>query len=180
MSFSRILLLLIFTVLLGGALGRADEFHSVKTAFSQGRMTRNDYLDRLFELRAKYIEGEFGKGDPVTDRKIAEIDKEMKGHPLDSGSNGKALSRLRVGIWQAARHTNLFRANHTWIMLPVVSGYDPQGIWKIEGNRYYESVQDYPPERLVGTIILLDSRYFVARTGNQLFYEKRLKEYHGE
>jgi hypothetical protein len=167
-------------MLLGGFAGRADELQNLEAAFSQGKLKRNDYLDHLFELRAKYVESEFGKGTPVTDRKIAEIDEEMKRHPLASDSNGEALSRLRVGIWQAARHTCLFRANHTWIMLPIVPGYDPQGRWKIESNKYYQSARDYTPEKPVNIIILLDSRYFVARNGKQLFYEKRLNEYHGE
>jgi hypothetical protein len=65
-------------------------------------------------------------------------------------------------------------------MLPIVAGYDPQGRWKINGNRYYESAQDYSSEKLEGIIILLDSRYFIMRIENQLFYEKRLKEYQGE
>ncbi len=137
-------------------------------------------MDRLFELRAEYVESEWGKGTPVTDRKIAEIDGQMKEHPLPPDSDGEALSRLRVGFWQAARRTCLFRSNHTWIMGPIVSGYDPHGLWRIERNRYYESAQDSPPETLEGIVILLDSRYFVGRTGNHLFYEKRLKEYHGE
>jgi hypothetical protein len=174
------LLLLGCTILLGESVVRADNLQNLETAFSQGKMARNDYLDRLFELRATYIESEYGKGNQVIDRKIVEIDEQMKRHPLAADSDGKALSNLRVGIWQAARHTSLFRVNHTWIMLPIVSGYDPQGLWKIEGNKYYESAQDDPPEKLMGIVILLDSRYFVARIGNQLFYEKRLKEYHGE
>ena len=166
-------LILLFLIMpLGGA--KADEIQNLTSKFSNGEMSRNDYLDRLFELRAEYVESEFGKGNTVTDRKIAEIDQEMKRHPLAANVNGKVLSRLRVGIWQASRHTSLFRADHTWVMLPIVSGYDPHGLWRVEGNRYYETAQDYSPEKLEGIVVLLDSRYFVMRIGNQLFYEKRL------
>jgi hypothetical protein len=53
---------LILSIFLSALVGKANELQTLEVIFSQGKISRNDYLDRLFELRAEVVESEFGKG----------------------------------------------------------------------------------------------------------------------
>ena len=151
----------------GQVLGKPDDLKSLKAAFSQAKLTRDAYLDQLVTLRYKDMSsGEY--------RDVSAIDEEVRKYPLLPKSDSKSLSRLRVGEWESPRHAYLYRSDYSWTMLPIEDDVT-HGLWKIEGNKYYDWVPVYSPLKPVYTIILLDAKYFVFTDGEHVEYDKRLK-----
>jgi hypothetical protein len=85
---------------------------------------RSDYITRLVRLREAGIR--------LRHFTWAEIDTEIMQHPAPGDSDAKALSSLFVGTWESPRHDYLYRADHTWTMLPDDPG-TTNGTWRIEG-----------------------------------------------
>ena len=175
MFFYKMLFLFLPMSLFGGALlVKADDLEDFRTAFLHTKISRETYMDQLVKLRYEYVWNGGHKGNSTIDEKISAINNEVKKHPLPPNSDGKSLSRLRVGEWESPRHDYLYRSNHTWTMLPIENDVT-HGLWKIDGNKYYDWVPVYSPLRPVYTIILLDANYFVFTDGEHVFYEKRPK-----
>jgi hypothetical protein len=150
----------------GQVLGTPDDLKSLKAIFSQGKLTREGYLDQLVTLRYKDVSsGEY--------KEVSAIDEEMEKHPLPPNSDSKLLSRLRVGEWESPHHSYLYRSDYSWTMLPIEDDVT-HGLWEIEGNKYYDWVPIYSPKRYNFIIILLDEHYFVFTDGKYFFCEKRV------
>ncbi|HEY3900603.1 MAG TPA: hypothetical protein VGM54_18490 [Chthoniobacter sp.] len=126
---------------------------------------RAHYITTLTRLRERFARS---NGD------WKDVDAEIMRHPAPADSDGKALTKLRVGTWTSPRHDYLCRKDGTWTMLPA----DPEtthGNWHIEGNQYEERaiVQGSAPETSKYTIILLSPKDCVFTDGTMVFYEVR-------
>jgi hypothetical protein len=131
-----------------------------------GEAARAAYIIRLIRLREKAAR--------VKSDAWQAIDAEIKRHPAPVDSDSAALSSLRVGEWESPRHEYLYRADGTWTMTPVEPDAT-RGTWRIEGNRYFETVATEPPRSFQYTIILITKYDFVFTDGEIVFYEIRLK-----
>jgi hypothetical protein len=131
-----------------------------------GETARAAYITRLIRLREEAARRK-------TDAWQA-IDAEIKQHPAPIDSDSAVLSSLRVGEWESPRHEYLYRADGSWTMTPVEPDAT-RGTWRIEGNRYLETVATEPPRSLRYTIILMTKHDFVFTDGEIVFYETRLK-----
>jgi hypothetical protein len=131
-----------------------------------GEAARAAYIIRLIRLREKAAR--------VKSDAWQAIDAEIKRHPAPTDSDSVALSSLRVGEWESPRHEYLYRADGSWTMTPVEPAAT-RGTWRIEGNRYFETVATEPPRGFQYTIVLMTKRDFVFTDGEIVFYETRLK-----
>lgn len=131
-----------------------------------GETARSAYILRLIRLREEAAR--------LKTTAWQAIDAEIKRHPAPITSDSAALSSLRVGEWESPRHEYLYRADGSWTMTPVEPDMT-HGTWRIEGNRYFETVATEPPRRFEYTIILMTKRDFVFTDGEIVFYETRLK-----
>jgi len=127
---------------------------------------RSAYLLRLIRLREEAARSKTNAWQA--------IDEEIKQHPAPADADSAALSRFRIGEWESPRHEYLYRANGSWTMTPVEPDAT-RGTWRIEGNRYLETVVTEPPRSFEYTVILLTKRDFVFTDGEIVFYETRLK-----
>jgi|GEM_PF-6645752 len=162
-------LLPIFAVLIvtrALVLGAPTELNSLKAKFEETKADRSEYLDRLVELRERYV-ADLRNADAFA------VDAEVVKYPLPPNVDGKALSALRVGKRRSPRHDYLYRSDGTWTMIPIVNGIT-QGHWSIVENHYFDWVPAASSWKPVYTIILLDSKYFVFAAGKDVFYEKRI------
>jgi hypothetical protein len=128
---------------------------------------RSDYITRLVRMREK------AAARLKTDEWQA-IDAEVKRHPAPSDSDSKKLSSLLVGKWASPRHDHLYRADGTWTMLPA-DEHTTHGRWRIEGNQYFHTYAEDPPDTFQYTIILITKKDFVFTDETLVFYETRLK-----
>jgi len=131
-----------------------------------GETARSAYITRLTRLREKAAR--------VKSDAWQAIDAEIRRHPAPIDADSAALSSLRVGEWESPRHDYLYRADGSWTMIPVEPDMT-HGTWRIEGNRYFETVATEPPRSLQYTIILMTKHDFVFTDGEIVFYETRLK-----
>jgi hypothetical protein len=157
----------------------AQQGPSARYAQTLGKMKRNyDKIAHPSETaRAAYIMRLIRLRDEAVRLKTdawQAIDAEIRQHPAPIVSNSEALSNLRVGQWESPRHDYMFRADGTWTMLPVEPDAT-NGTWRIEGNRYFETVATDPPLMTQYTSILLTKGDFVFTDGDIIFYETRLK-----
>jgi hypothetical protein len=169
-------LLFIVFLFAGKALGKPESLKDLKEEFLQGKIKRDDYLDRLVALTCSNVWSNEYKNESLSDTEMSAIDKEIKKYPLSSKSGSEVLAHLRVGEWESPRHGYLYRSNHSWTMLPIEDGVT-HGLWKIEGNKYYDWIPDLKetPQQNAYIIILLDAKYFVFSDNGYLYYEKRIR-----
>jgi hypothetical protein len=99
------------------------------------------------------------------DAEMAAINAELKKCPAPSDSDSNKLSQLLVGKWQSPRRVYVFRANGKYGNEdgPITSN------WRIKGNQLMEDGSR-------GTIILLNSDYFIYSEKDSVFFHSRVKE----
>jgi hypothetical protein len=96
---------------------------------------------------------------------LSAINSELEKHPAPKNVDFKKLKQLLVGKWESPRRTYVFRADGKW-------GNEEGAIsdnWRISGNRLIEGSGR-------GTIILLNSDYFVYSENGSVFFHSRVKE----
>lgn len=89
---------------------------------------------------------------------------EMKKYPMPASSDSKKLTNLLVGKWNSPRRVYIFKPNGKY----GSEGDSMDRTWKIQGNQLIESDGK-------GTLILLDSKYFIYTEGDQVFFHSRVK-----
>jgi len=121
---------------------------------------RVQYILELKALRDKWAAADKGE------LKWKLADDEVKKHPVPASVDTAVLKKLFVGRWRSPRHDYQYRANGSWVMLPVEEDAT-HGSWKIKGNQYWSDDRKY-------TILLLDEKHFIFTDGEVVFYESRL------
>src|SRR5262249_6652556 len=120
--------------------------------------------EKLAEIADKLVSAfrEYGNRN---DEALAAVWTELKKYSMPADSDSKKLTKLLIGRWDSPRRTYVFKANGKY-------GAEDGPInrrWKIEGNQLIE-----PDSK--GTIILLNSKYFVYTKGDDVFFHSRAKD----
>ena len=150
----------------------ASKLETAKQKFEHAggsEAARQEYVGTLAAMlghaTATYIES--SKRDQAAGQVIDRLDAELKAHPAPKEADSHKLSQLRLGKWQATRHTSIYRADGTWQMAPESGA--TTGHWHIEGNQYFDG-------DTARTIICLNDHDFVFTDGESVFYEKHLSK----
>jgi hypothetical protein len=145
-----------------------SDIQSAKAEYEQAspgdETARLRYVTKLALIADRLVSGYIASGQR-NDEKMTAINSELKKHPAPKNADGRKLSELLVGKWQSPRHVYVFRANGKWGNEdgPVASN------WRIKGNQLTEDSSH-------GTIILLNSDYFIYSEGDSVFFHSRVKE----
>lgn len=89
---------------------------------------------------------------------------ELKKYPMPANSDSQKLAKFLIGKWSSPRRIYIFKANGRY----GSEGDSMDRTWKIQGNQLIESDGK-------GTLILLDSKYFIYTEGDQVFFHSRVK-----
>ncbi len=126
------------------------------------------YITSLVRLRESFTRADY--------KKMEAIDAEVIKHPMPSDVDSTEFRKRLVGRWTSPRHSYLYRANGTWTMLPeLVDGQQStHGVWRIEGNRFFQHATVESPESDTGeTMIILTDTDFVWSTHVAPYYMRR-------
>jgi hypothetical protein len=150
--------------------GEPAELMSARSQFAErsspSEADRQAYIHSLAALRSKLAEAN------NSDAWMA-VDAEIRRHPAPEAT--EAYKKLMVGQWSSPRHEYVYREDGTWSMLPEEEGIT-NGLWRIEGNQFINSVTIDPDETSRYTIILLNIDDFIITDGETVFYMERIKE----
>ena len=98
------------------------------------------------------------------DNALHAIWTELKKYSMPADADSKKLTKFLIGRWSSPRRIYAFKANGRY-------GSEDGPIdrtWRIQGNQLIESDGK-------GTLILLDSKYFIYTEGDQVFFHSRVK-----
>jgi hypothetical protein len=135
--------------------------HSTPAGNEKARQT---YVGKLAQIADKLV-SRYRESGERNDKVMTAINAELQKHPLPSNSDAQKLSHLLVGKWESPRRVYVFRADGKYGTEdgPITSS------WKIKGNQLIEGNSR-------GTIILLNSDYFIYSEGDAVFFHSRVKE----
>ncbi len=150
--------------------GEPKELQAARSKYQQasphpGEAERERYITSLARMR-----GELSKNRSSMDWQA--VDAEIRRHPLPKDADSKALSQVLIGKWSSPRHDYVFRQDGTWSMLPAENDAT-RGGWRIQGNRFIDTVGQSPSDARSYTIILLNQKDFIYTDGEVVFYETR-------
>ena len=131
---------------------------------SRDEAARATYVTKLAKIRHRQIQNYWKTGDKDFDSATA-VNEELRKHRAPATSDSKKLSQFLIGKWQSPRRVYVFRENGKW-------GDEDGGAdsnWRIKGNQLIKDGSR-------GTIILLNSDYFIYAEGNAVFFHARVKE----
>jgi hypothetical protein len=150
------------------ALGGAQEdFEAARAAYehsSHDEQARLTYVTKLAEIASPLVT-EYRQSGHRNDELMGEINSELQKHPAPRDIDSGKLKQLLVGKWESPRRTYVFRADGKW-------GNEDGPIsdnWRISGNELIEGSGR-------GTIILLNSDYFIYSEKGSVFFHSRVKE----
>jgi hypothetical protein len=121
-------------------------------------------VEKLAQIADRLI-GRYRENGERNDEAMTEINAELKKHPLPADSDSRKLTKFLIGKWDSPRHTYIFNANGKY-------GVEDGSInrsWQIKGNQLIENDSR-------GTIILLNSKYFIYAEGDGVFFHSRAKD----
>jgi hypothetical protein len=142
-----------------------EQFESLRHPTETDRVR---YITALVRLRESFTRADY--------KKMKTIDSEIIKHPMRSDIEPADLRKRLIGQWTSPRHSYLYRADGTWTMLPeVVDGsQSTHGVWRIEGNKFFQRATVEPPESDTGeTIVILTDTDFVWSTHVAPYYMRR-------
>jgi hypothetical protein len=151
-------------IALGGA---KEDFESARVAYehsSHDEQARLTYVTKLAEIASPLV-SEYRQSGQRNDELMSEINSELQKHPAPRDIDSEKLKQLLVGKWKSPRRTYVFRADGKW-------GNEDGPIsdnWRISGNELIEGSSR-------GTIILLNSDYFIYSEKGSVFFHSRVKE----
>lgn len=161
---------LLAVVLFAGQASGAEEsqdFEAAKQEYEQSsrdEAARATYVTKLAKIRDRQIQHYWKTGDKDFDSATA-VNEELRKHPVPANSDSRKLSQFLIGKWQSPRRVYVFRQNGKW-------GDEDgavDGNWRIKGNQL---IQDGSH----GTIILLNSDYFIYAQRDSVFFHSRVKK----
>lgn len=132
-------------------------------ALAGNEIARYTCAARLAAIADKFVTAYREHGDRDDDGLHA-IWTELKKYSMPANSDSKKLSTQLVGRWNSPRRIYVFKPDGKY-------GSEDGPIdrtWKIQGNQLIESDGR-------GTLILLDSKYFIYTEGGQVFFHSRVK-----
>jgi hypothetical protein len=119
-------------------------------------------VEKLVGIADKLVAAFREHGDR-NDEALNAVWAELKKHPLPADSDSKKLSKLLVGKWDSPRHTYVFRADGKYGLEDELANQR----WQIKGNQFIQTDSK-------GTIILLNSKYFIYQDGADVFFHSRV------
>jgi hypothetical protein len=125
---------------------------------------RLTYVSKLAQIANRFV-SEYRQSGQRNDELMSEINSELQKHPAPRDIDSEKLKQLLVGKWKSPRRTYVFRADGKW-------GNEDGPIsdnWQISGNELIEGSSR-------GTIILLNSDYFIYSEKGSVFFHSRVKE----
>lgn len=160
-------------MILAGTLSASGQdrrqFETAKQEYEQAVPPGNEaarltYVTKLAQIADRLV-SEYRQSGQRNDELMGAINSELQKHPAPKDIDSKKLRQLLVGKWESPRHTYVFRANGKWGNEdgPVSSN------WHIKGNQLIEDGSR-------GTIILLNSDYFIYSEGDSAFFHSRVRE----
>jgi hypothetical protein len=168
----RYLIAFAATVLTTGVVTAEDLQQQIGTAkqeYEQSKPTDNEaarqtYVEKLAQIADEFV-SRFREAGERNDEAMTAIDAELSKHPLPPDSDSKKLTKLLIGKWNSPRHTYIFRPNGKY----GVEDGPINSSWRIKGNQLIEGSSR-------GTIILLNSNYFIYAEDDDVFFHSRVKE----
>jgi hypothetical protein len=166
-KFAGILLAILMAVWASAETADTQEFEAAKQEYeksSRDGSARLAYVTKLAKIRERQIQNYWKTGDKNFDSATA-VNEELRKHPAPANSDSKKLSQLLIGRWQSPRRIYVFRANGKW-------GSEDGSVnsnWRIVGNQLIE-------DGLRGTIILLNSDYFIYTEKDAVLFHARVQE----
>lgn len=144
-----------------------QEFEAAKQEYEQSskdESARLTYVTKLAQIADRLVIQYRGSGQR-NDEFMGAVNSELQKHPAPRDIDSNKLRQLLVGKWDSPRHTYVFRANGKWGNEdgPVSSN------WLIKDNQLIEDGSR-------GTIILLNSDYFIYTEGESVFFHSRVKD----
>jgi hypothetical protein len=160
----------LFTLAIEAADEETDQqkLNAVKREYEQAlppgnEKARLDYVTKLAQIADRLV-SEYRRGQR-NDELTGAINSELQKHPAPKDIDSKKLRQLLVGKWESPRHVYVYRANGKC----GTEDGPISGNWRIQGNQL---IQDSSR----GTIILLNSDYFIYAEGDSVFFHSRVKE----
>lgn len=144
-----------------------QEFEAAKQEYEQSshdEAARATYVTKLAKIRDRQIQNYWKTGEKNFESATA-INEELRKHPVPANSDSRKLSQFLIGKWQSPRRVYIFRENGKW-------GDEDgavDGNWRIKSNQL---IQDGSH----GTIILLNSDYFIYAQRDSVFFHARVKD----
>jgi hypothetical protein len=125
---------------------------------------RQTCVEKLAQIADRLV-SRYRQNGERNDEAMTAINTELKNHPLLSDSDSKKLSKLLIGKWSSPRRRYVFKANGKY----GAEDGPMNESWQIKGNQLIEGNSR-------GTIILLNSDYFIYSQGDAVFFHSRVKE----
>ena len=147
--------------------GAHEDFEAARAAYehsSHDEQARLTYVTKLAEIASPLV-SEYRQSNQRNDELMSEINSELQKHLAPRDIDSQKLKQLLVGKWESPRRTYVFRADGKW-------GNEEGPIsdnWRISGNELIEGSSR-------GTIILLNSNYFIYSEKDSVFFHSRVKE----
>ena len=159
------------TFLTTGIVRAADVGQEIATAtqtcqqdaLAGNETARYTCASRLAAIAEMFVSAYREQGDR-NDEALHVVWTEMKRYPMPASSDSARLTKLLIGKWNSPRRIYVFKANGKY----GSEGDSMDRTWKIQGNQLVESDGQ-------GTLILLDSKYFIYTEGDQVFFHSRVK-----
>lgn len=169
MIMKKLAAILAVALFAGQASGAEEkqEFEAAKQEYEQSsrdEAARATYVTKLATIRDRQIQHYWKTGDKDFDSAPG-INEELRKHPAPASSDSKKLSQFLIGKWQSPRRVYVFHENGKW-------GDEDGGVngnWRIKGNQLIKDGSR-------GTIILLNSDYFIYAEDDAVFFHSRVKK----